>query len=708
MKVGYPAFLVLVLWLIVAAPYWNTSHCVVSHTIWKEYAHSCHVNVNTHNFNPNLKIPCCYASPYWNLRYPKKTSTQLKNSSKKLTNAKIETSKLLHVGCCCYKTSKLIRYKHHEKELNFFPTTNIQGGPQLNLWNGYGKGVIRSMDLAKTPQKTYDLLEKCTCNRMTTPTNAATTTRKLFEQNVDTVDVLPNGQKRQVGVMVVSSQKKAKNKEVVFQRPFFWLGYHTMNAIACENGEALEPIYSVSELVKFGMEHNEALEYLEAVPSFPYIPQEAWPSKRMDGKEGGHFNLTQVPFDVEVDEGRFSLDYQIAITFELFERNISKDEIYAKTKARLEDMNIELGEILGEPIAILCFHGSKRWSGTIKLHLKDPMKDANDFLHGNRSFILKLDDITYCRGKAFKSFDSIAIASLLSVKISSSTLKNRKWFQLHEEIVKDGFKRGYEFEVTNVQKYDSAEFAWIKTPSPDQAKKFKTFKISFFNEIMEVHFASMNKLSEDDKAKKNAVVLIAKNLNKTKTTVALEEGIKKLFGEENVAGIFFRLEKGKHVGSCNVQCLNAAVYKKYVKQDHPILGKYVEFSPHPKSLDGSDAPSASELARLGFTDVNTALANTIQALENAPSKGYTNADLSKMVEEAVSKGAVEIRKEMTLLKEEIVEEAKMYADKVQAESSRNSRIQMVLLQRQMRITLETLQADHPDTAEIENPMDMSN
>src|ERR1700738_1572029 len=100
---------------------------------------------------------------------------------------------------------------------------------------------------------------------------------------------------------------------------------------------------------------------------------------------------------------------------------------------------------------------------------QNPMKDANDLLQGTRSFILKLDNITYCRGKAFKSFDSIAIASLLSVKISSPTLKDRKWFQLHKE-VKDGFKRGYEFEVTNVQKNDSAEFAWIKTPSPDQAK----------------------------------------------------------------------------------------------------------------------------------------------------------------------------------------------------------------------------------------------
>ena len=225
---------------------------------------------------------------------------------------------------------------------------------------------------------------------------------------------------------------------------------------------------------------------------------------------------------------------------------------------------------------------------------------------------------------------------------------------------------------------------------------------------MDVKFASAEKLSEDDKARKNAVVLIAKNLSKIKTTIALEEGIKTLFGEGNVVSIFFRLEKRKHIGTCNVQCLNAVVYKKYIKQNHLILGKYVEFSLHPRSLDGIDAPPATELTRLGFADVNTALANTIQALENAPSKGYTKAYLSKLVEEAVNKGAGEIRKEMSLLKQEIVDEAKNYADKVQAESNRNSRIQIALLQKQMRITLETLQADHPDTPEIEGNMDTSN
>ena len=762
MKVAYATNFIFVFWLIVATPYWNSTHRV-SHTPWKGCLHLCFERTREDNLKTRSVLPFYHASPYWNRLYINKIHRlkqdcvcifTYRNYTKWLPLIKLcehsrnqptlsylqdnvldmhpgyhnkSTYTSNNLGSTHEKIRKIIHklnsehvcgkmygmnvldnlrlYRNKYKHSSF--DIKLQNGPQLNLWNGLNAKERRSKNYNISIHKYTHSSLYCVWNRMATTPNAAAVTRKLFENNNESMD-LSNGQKRQVNALVVSSQKKAKGKGKTFQHSSFWLGFHALNAIACSNDGPLEPTHSVSQLVKLGMAHNEALEHLEAVPSFPYIPQEAWPSKRVDGKEGGHFNLTQVPFDVEIDEGGFALDYQIAIAFELCDRNLTRDEIYSKTIERLKKMDIELGDILGEPVAILCFHGSKRWSGTIKLHLKNPMKDANELLQGTRSFILKLDDITYCRCKVFKSFDSIAIASLLSIKITSPTLKGKKWFDLHEEIVRDGFKRGYEFEVTNVQKNDDAEFAWIKTPSPEQAKRIKTYKISFWNEISEVNFASTDKLSEDDKARKNAVVLIAKNLNKTKTTSALEEGIKNIFGEGNVIGIFFRLEKGKHVGSCNVQCLNAAVYKKYVKQNILILGKYVEFSPHPKSLDGIDAPSAIELARLGFTDVNTALANTIQALENAPNKGYTKTDLSKMVEEAVNKGANEIRKEMSLLKGEIVEEAKNYADKVQAESNRNSRVQIALLQKQMRLTLETLQADHPDTNEIEGNMDLSN
>ena len=279
---------------------------------------------------------------------------------------------------------------------------------------------------------------------------------------------------------------------------------------------------------------------------------------------------------------------------------------------------------------------------------------------------------------------------------------------MYEEVVSDSFWRCLDFEITNIQKNEGADFAWIKAPWPDEAKRIRLHKISFSNELMDAKIASKERMSEDDKARKNAIVLTAKNLNKTKSTIALEEGIKAYMAEKNVVGVFFRLENNKQVGSSNIQCLNATVYKKYVKQNGKILGKYVEFCPHPKSLDGVNAPTSAELAKLSFSELNTALANTIQALENAPSNNFFKSNLNQMVINAVNKEAIKIRKEMSLLKNEIVEEAKVYAGKVQAESNKNSRIQMAVLQRQLKISLESIQADHLETLEVEDTMDLSN
>jgi hypothetical protein len=52
-------------------------------------------------------------------------------------------------------------------------------------------------------------------------------------------------------------------------------------------------------------------------------------------------------------------------------------------------MDIQLGKMLGKPRAIIYFYGSKMWSGTIKIHLKNSMKmlmtsyKAKEFLSSN-------------------------------------------------------------------------------------------------------------------------------------------------------------------------------------------------------------------------------------------------------------------------------------------------------------------------------------
>ena len=124
--------------------------------------------------------------------------------------------------------------------------------------------------------------------------------------------------------------------------------------------------------MKSGMDHVEAKETLNSTPSFPWVIQQEWPYKREDGVVGQHFNLTQIPFDVEVDDQGFAYDYHIAIHFEIEENRWAKDVIMEKTKERLKTMNIEVREGISENIAIFCFHKSTIWNGVIKIHLKEP------------------------------------------------------------------------------------------------------------------------------------------------------------------------------------------------------------------------------------------------------------------------------------------------------------------------------------------------
>ena len=119
--------------------------------------------------------------------------------------------------------------------------------------------------------------------------------------------------------------------------------------------------------------------------------------------------------------------------------------------------------------------------------------------------------------------------------------------------------------------------------------------------------------------------------------------------------------------------------QEILKKNGKILGKYVEFFRHLKSLDGINAPTNEELIRLGFSDVKFALENTVEAMENATSKGYNKVDFEKMVEKAVIQGKDEIRKEMVAMKKDIVKEAREYMDIVQAQVSKAMGVQLSLL-----------------------------
>ena len=130
-----------------------------------------------------------------------------------------------------------------------------------------------------------------------------------------------------------------------------------------------------------------------------------------------------------------------------------------KIKERLTLINIKTGDLIGEPIAIMYYHKSTTWSGTIKLHLANPVVDAKSLLQGIKAFILTLDEGEPWRREVCKSYDMLALNNLLSVKISSDTLIGKEWYNIFEEVVNEGLDRKYDYEITNIQKKKEMNFA---------------------------------------------------------------------------------------------------------------------------------------------------------------------------------------------------------------------------------------------------------
>ena len=287
-------------------------------------------------------------------------------------------------------------------------------------------------------------------------------------------------QKRSSNIDGTSSQKKTKGKsKTLSKRPNFWLGFQAMNWTNRGKGLPMDSHEPVAVLVESGMREANAIECQSAISCFPFVVQDEWPNSREDGKKGQHYNLTQVPSDVEVDAFGFSLDYQIAIHFEMEEEIWTKDTIMDLVVARLKVMDIALGEDIGELVALMCYHKTTNWSGVIKLHLKSPQTDGKLLLQGLKPFILKLEDNKLKRGKVCRAYHSLALNNLLSVKIASETLEFKEWHEMYEQIVEEGFKRGVEYEITNIQKTKKTKNLRVGGGLLKQAKRMKEHKLTY-------------------------------------------------------------------------------------------------------------------------------------------------------------------------------------------------------------------------------------
>jgi hypothetical protein len=183
----------------------------------------------------------------------------------------------------------------------------------------------------------------------------------------------------------------------------------------------------------------------------------------------------------------------------------------------------------------------------------------------------------------------------------------------------------------------------------------------------------------DLKEKRDCLKLCLYNLPKRATMEMITHDIKEKMGSKNVVDIYYHASEGqKHSGRANIECLNPIVYKQFLDKTIPILGSYVKFTPHPKSLEGSSPPLEDKLKTYGFCDNNTALVNTIATLENktAPNPGLTKEDVEAIVEKGGKK-----------LKREILDEAQAYAEKLHD----NMKEEVFVIQQALTKALEGMQ-----------------
>jgi hypothetical protein len=144
------------------------------------------------------------------------------------------------------------------------------------------------------------------------------------------------------------------------------------------------------------------------------------------------------------------------------------------------------------------------------------------------------------------------------------------------------------------------------------------------------------------------------------------------------------------------------VYKKFIRKNTKLLGKYTKFIPHPKSLDGINASSQDKWTRLGFSDVNTTLANTVEALENAPTKGLTRQEVKTMMEVETSK----LRNELAEREEIAYRRATTYTDK----SMKSIVVQLTIFKQELLTTVNYIESVVKDSegGPNEGNMDMTN
>ena len=122
MKVAYATYLVIIMWLVLATPYWIYSHSVNSHTTWECLTNSCFKNTHKNVINPKV----------W---YNKLNVYSCFNKSRHYPH---------------YSNKHIIKHKHvcpyFSKNYEICPSTNYHTRSPIKWWRDSGHEIIHIMN----------------------------------------------------------------------------------------------------------------------------------------------------------------------------------------------------------------------------------------------------------------------------------------------------------------------------------------------------------------------------------------------------------------------------------------------------------------------------------------------------------------------------------------------------------------------------------
>ena len=127
----------------------------------------------------------------------------------------------------------------------------------------------------------------------------------------------------------------------------------------------------------------------------------------------------------------------------------------------------------------------------------------------------------------------------LSAKIMSNSMAYLEAHAILSKIVKDGFRWKIEYKIMQVQKSPRDNHAFLIAILSEQCMKMIKLQVAIDGEMLTSTATRPAKLMDKEKAKKNCLVLIVRNINRAKPIAEVETAIKGLLGTKNMANIFF-------------------------------------------------------------------------------------------------------------------------------------------------------------------------